>query len=68
MSTPTPVIIRCKDPILHSIMDARISELAEVVKAAVLFIEDVPPEWADSFDATARQAYERLKCATGRIQ
>ena len=49
-------------------MDARISELAEVVKAAVLFIEDVPPEWADNFDATARQAYERLKCATGRIQ
>ena len=59
---------RCPDELIHEIAHASIEDVTELVKAAVLFIEDVPPEWADSFDATARQAYERLKCATGRIQ
>jgi len=59
---------RCPDELIHEIAHASIEDVTELVKAAVLFIEDVPPEWADNFDATARQAYERLKCATGRIQ
>ena len=61
---------RCADPILHDIAHASIEDVTELVKAAVLFIEDVPVVELNRFAIghEARVAYDRLAQAVRRIQ
>ena len=62
---------RCPAPLLHEIACASIEDVAEVVKAAVLCIEDLPPALLRNHgDLTVSEhaAYDRLAAAVSKIK
>ena len=62
---------RCADPILHDIAHASIEDVTELVKAAVLCIEDLPPALLRNHgDLTVgeRAAYDRLAAAVRKTK
>jgi len=58
---------RCPDELLHEIAHASIEDVTELVKAAVLCIEDLPVAVFERFEVT-RTAYDRLAQAVRKIQ
>jgi len=61
---------RCPAPLLHEIARASIEDVTEVVKAAVLLIEDKSVVEFNRFpiDHPQRAAYDRLAQAVRRIK
>jgi len=61
---------RCPDELLHEIAHASIEDVTELVKAAVLCIEDLPVAVFERFEVTdtERTAYDRLAQAVRKIQ
>ena len=65
------VTTKCPDPILHEILDWQVRDLTELVKAAVLCIEDLPPALLRNhgdLTASERAAYDRLAAAVRKIK
>ena len=62
---------RCPDELLHEIAHASIEDVTELVKAAVLCIEDLPPALLRNhgdLTASERAAYDRLAAAVRKIK
>ena len=62
---------RCPDELIHEIAHASIEDVTELVKAAVLCIEDLPPALLRNHgDLTASEhaAYDRLAAAVRKIK
>ena len=61
---------RCVDELLHEIAQASIADVTELVKAAVLCIEDLPVVELNRFAVSLEQrtAYDRLANAVRKIQ
>ena len=62
---------RCPDELIHEIAHASIEDVTEVVKAAVLCIEDLPPALLRNhgdLTASERAAYDRLAAAVRKIK
>ena len=61
---------RCPDELLHEIAHASIEDVTELVKAAVLCIEDLPVVELNRFAIghEARIAYDRLAAAVRKIK
>ena len=62
---------RCPDELIHEIAHASIEDVAELVKAAVLCIEDLPPALLRNhgdLTASERAAYDRLATAVRKIK
>ena len=62
---------RCPDELIHEIAHASIADVTELVKAAVLCIEDLPPALLRNHgDLTVneRAAYQRLADAVRKIK
>jgi len=61
---------RCSDELLHEIAQASIADVTELVKAAVLLMEDLPVVELNRFAMSHEQrtAYDRLAQAVRKIQ
>ena len=62
---------RCPDELIHEIAHASIEDVTEVVKAAVLCIEDLPPALLRNhgdLTVSERAAYDRLATAVRKIK
>ena len=62
---------RCPDELIHEIAHASIEDVTELVKAAVLCIEDLPPALLRNhgdLTASERAAYDRLAAAVRKIK
>jgi len=62
---------RCPDELLHEIAQASIKDVTELVKAAVLCIEDLPPALLRNhgdLTVSERAAYDRLAKAVRKIK
>ena len=62
---------RCPDELIHEIAHASIEDVTELVKAAVLCIEDLPPALLRNhgdLTASERAAYDRLAKAVRKIK
>ena len=61
---------RCSDELLHEIAQASIADVTELVKAAVLLMEDLPVSEFERLRACdqERVAYDRLAQAVRKIK